>query len=160
MLSDDADAELATDIAHEFPSDLEEVTKILLRIYQADAQLVPRILRLADLEIDSNSRNNRSAAILFRGNTILTKSVELYLRLIGSEYLDASIGEAIRRICAEKVEIEIDPMKLKPGTKDKELQHNVQLLHDWTLTVWNSIYDAREKCPQCVASFLSSQSND
>ncbi|GAA5895937.1 hypothetical protein JCM6882_005564 [Rhodosporidiobolus microsporus] len=147
LLSDDSDAELASDIAHEFPSDLEEVTKILLRIYQADAQLVPRLLRLADLEVDNNSRNNRSAAILFRGNTILTKSVELYLRLIGAEYLDASIGEPIRRICAEKVEIEIDPMKLKPGYKEKELQANIHLLQDWALTVWNSIYDAREKCP-------------
>ncbi|BGP16446.1 hypothetical protein JCM10213_003998 [Rhodosporidiobolus nylandii] len=148
LLSDDSDAELATDIAHEFPADLEEVTKILLRIYQADAQLVPRLLRLADLEIDSNSRNNRSAAILFRGNTILTKSVELYLRLIGAEYLDASIGEPIRRICAEKVEIEIDPMKFKGGSyKEKELQANIHALHEWTMTVWNSIYDAREKCP-------------
>ncbi|GAA6001399.1 hypothetical protein JCM10207_006649 [Rhodosporidiobolus poonsookiae] len=147
LLSEDGDAELATDIAHEFPSDLEEVTKILLRIYQADAQLVPRLLRLADLEVDGNNRNNRSTAILFRGNTILTKSVELYLRLIGAEYLDASIGDAIRRICAEKVEIEIDPMKMKSGWKDKELQANIHLLHEWTLTVWNSIYDAREKCP-------------
>ncbi|GAA6028158.1 hypothetical protein JCM8097_006889 [Rhodosporidiobolus ruineniae] len=147
LLSEDADADLASDIAHEFPSDLEEVTKILLRIYQADAQLVPRLLRLADLEVDNNSRQNRSAAILFRGNTILTKSVELYLRLIGSEYLDASIGEPIRRICAERVEIEIDPMKLKPGWKEKELQANIHALHEWTLTVWNSIYDAREKCP-------------
>ncbi|BGP40339.1 hypothetical protein JCM10449v2_004300 [Rhodotorula kratochvilovae] len=147
LLADDADAELATDIAHEFPSDLEEVTKILLRIYQAEAILLPRILRLADLEVDNNARSQRSAAILFRGNTILTKSVELYLRLIGAEYLDASIGETIRRICAEKVEIEIDPMKLKPGTRDKELQANVHLLHEWTLTLWNSIYDAREKCP-------------
>ncbi|GAA5850625.1 hypothetical protein JCM8547_001934 [Rhodosporidiobolus lusitaniae] len=147
LLSDDADAELASDIAHEFPSDLEEVTKILLRIYQADSQLVMRLLRLADVEVDGNARNNRSAAILFRGNTILTKSVELYLRLIGAEYLDASIGEPIRRICAEKVEIEIDPMKMKSGWKEKELQANIHALHDWTLTVWNSIYDAREKCP-------------
>lgn len=118
-----------------------------MRIYQAESILLPRILRLADIEVDNNARSQRSAAILFRGNTILTKSVELYLRLIGAEYLDASIGEPIRRICAEKVEIEIDPMKLKPGTKDKELQANVHALHEWTLTLWNSIYDAREKCP-------------
>ncbi|GAA6054276.1 hypothetical protein JCM3770_005155 [Rhodotorula araucariae] len=147
FLTGDTDADLATDIAHEFPSDLEEVTKILMRIYQAEAVLLPRILRLADLEVDNNARSQRSAAILFRGNTILTKSVELYLRLVGAEYLDASVGETIRRICAEKVEIEIDPIKLKPGTRDKELQANVTLLHEWTLTLWNSIYAAREKCP-------------
>ncbi|GAA5833590.1 hypothetical protein JCM9279_001570 [Rhodotorula babjevae] len=147
LLSDDADADLATDIAHEFPSDLEEVTKTLMRIYQAESVLLSRILRLADLEVDHNSLSQRSAAILFRGNTILTKSVELYLRLTGAEYLDASIGEVIRRIVAEKVEIEIDPMKLRPGTKDKELQANVHLLREWALTLFNAIYDARERCP-------------
>ncbi|GAA5895340.1 hypothetical protein JCM8208_005983 [Rhodotorula glutinis] len=147
LLSDDADADLATDIAHEFPSDLEEVTKTLMRIYQAESVLLSRILRLADLEVDHNALSQRSAAILFRGNTILTKSVELYLRLTGAEYLDASIGEVIRRIVAEKVEIEIDPMKLRPGTKDKELQSNVHLLREWALTLFNAIYDAREKCP-------------
>jgi len=150
LLSDDADADLATDIAHEFPSDLEEVTKTLMRIYQAESVLLSRILRLADLEVDHNALSQRSAAILFRGNSILTKSVELYLRLTGAEYLDASIGEVIRRIVAEKVEIEIDPMKLRPGTKDKELQSNVHLLREWALTLFNAIYDAREKCPQCV----------
>ncbi|BGP08329.1 hypothetical protein JCM10049v2_004176 [Rhodotorula toruloides] len=147
LLTDDPEADLASEIAHEFPADLEEVTRILLRVYSAKSLLLPRVLRLADLEIDSNARNNRSAAILFRGNTILTKTIELYLRLIGAEYLDASIGNVIRRICADKVEIEIDPMKVKPGTKDKDLLANTHALHEWTLTLWNSIYDAREKCP-------------
>ncbi|GAA5894034.1 uncharacterized protein JCM6883_003702 [Sporobolomyces salmoneus] len=148
LLTDDIDAELAVDIAQEFPSELEELTSILLRIYQAESLLIPRVLRLADLEIDSNNRLNRSTAILFRGNTILTKSVELYLRLIGAEYLEASIGETIRKIIKDKVEIEIDPMKLKSGYKDKELLSNVHALHEWTTTLWNSIYDARERCPQ------------
>ncbi|GAA5962361.1 hypothetical protein JCM3765_002955 [Sporobolomyces pararoseus] len=148
LLTDDLDAELAVDIAQEFPSELEEVTGILLRIYQAESLLVPRLLRLADLEIDNNNRLNRSSAILFRGNTILTKSVELYLRLIGAEYLEASIGETIRKIIKDKVEIEIDPSKLKSGYKDKELLANVHALHEWTTTLWNSIYDARERCPQ------------
>ncbi|GEM09828.1 ras GTPase-activating protein 1 [Rhodotorula toruloides] len=147
LLTDDPEADLASDIALEFPADLEEVTCILLRVYSAKSLLLPRVLRLADLEIDINARNNRSAAILFRGNTILTKTIELYLRLIGAEYLDASIGNVIRRICADKVEIEIDPMKVKPGTKEKDLLANTHALHEWTLALWNSIYDAREKCP-------------
>ena len=133
---------MAVDISQEFPSELEELTSILLRIYQAESVLLPRLLRLADLEIDSNNRLNRSTAILFRGNTVLTKSVELYLRLIGAEYLEASIGETIRKIIKDKVEIEIDPMKLKSGYKDKELLANVHALHEWTTTRWNSIYDA------------------
>lgn len=75
FLNDDTDAELATDIAHEFPTELEEVAKLLLHINQAEDQLLPRILRLAEMEIDGDLK---SAAILFRGNSLLTKSIELY----------------------------------------------------------------------------------
>lgn len=62
--------------------------------------------------------------------------------------MEASIGEPVRRLCAEKIEFEIDPMKMKPGTKEKELQNNVHALLEWSITVWNSIYDARHKCPE------------
>lgn len=145
LLDDDIDAELAIDIAHEFPTDLEEVTKILLRVYHAQNLLLPRILRLAELEIDGDTK---SSAILFRGNSILTKSVELYLRLIGTEYLEASIGSTITRLCDAKVEIEIDPSRMKVGTKDKELAQNVKELREWTEAIWQEIYNAREKCPK------------
>lgn len=145
LLDDDIDAELAIDIAHEFPTDLEEVTKILLRVYHAQNLLLPRILRLAEIEIDGDTK---SSAILFRGNSILTKSVELYLRLIGTEYLEASIGSTISRLCEAKVEIEIDPSRVKVGTKEKELAQNVKELREWTEAIWQEIYNAREKCPK------------
>ena len=148
LLNDDADAELASGIAHEFPADLEEVAKILLRIYQAETQLLPRILRLAEQEIDGDVK---SASILFRGNSILTKSVELYLRLVGAEYLELSIGEPVRRLCAEKVEIEIDPSKMKSGVREKDINNNVNTLREWTTEVWNRMYSAREKCPKCAS---------
>ncbi|KAK4702288.1 hypothetical protein P7C70_g3933, partial [Phenoliferia sp. Uapishka_3] len=147
LLTDDVDAALTTGIAHEFPADLEEVAKILLRIYQAESQLLPRILRLAEQEIDGDIK---SAAILFRGNSILTKSVELYLRLVGAEYLELSIGETVRKICADKVEIEIDPSRMKSGVKEKDIQNNVNHLREWTTEVWNRMYSAREKCPNEV----------
>lgn len=152
LLNNDADAELAKDLTQEFPGDLEEMSKLLLRIYQAENLLIPRILRLTELEIDGDLN---SAAILFRGNSVLTKSIELYLRLIGTEYLDVSIGEPIRRLCASKVDIEIDPSKMKPGLKDNELASNINELREWTTNVWNAIYDARERCPKFVVLVLS-----
>lgn len=147
LLNDDEDAQLTSDIAHEFPTDLEEVAKVLLRVYQAESQLLPRILRLIELEVDGDVK---SASILFRGNSILTKSVELYLRLVGAEYLDLSIGEPVRRLCHERVEIEIDPSRMKSGVREKDIANNVQALKEATMEVWKLIYAAREKCPKCV----------
>ncbi|KAK4054539.1 hypothetical protein OIV83_001033 [Microbotryomycetes sp. JL201] len=144
LLRDDCDAQLPQDIAHEFPSSLEELSRLLLRIYQADNLVLPRICKLVEIEVGSNTK---SAAILFRGNTVLTKMVELFMRLIGTEFLEAAIGEPVRRICKEQVAVEIDPAKMKAGTKDKEITHNLHELHEWCLVVWNAIYDARRQCP-------------
>lgn len=145
LLDDDPAAELALELAHEFSTELEDLSKLLVRIYKAQGCLIPRILRLAELEIDGDVS---SVAILFRQNSILTKSLEQYLRLVGAEYLEASIGEPVRRLCAEGIDLEIDPSRMKPGYKEKELNANIQGLKEWTMAVWTSIYDAREKCPR------------
>ncbi|KAM0791284.1 hypothetical protein ACM66B_005758 [Microbotryomycetes sp. NB124-2] len=144
LLRNDPEAQLPQDIAHEFPSSLEELSRLLLRIYQADNLVLSRIFKLIETEVGSNTK---SAAILFRGNTVLTKTIELYMRLVGSEFLEASIGEPVRRICKEQVAIEIDPAKMKTGVKEKEVMHNLHELHEWCIVVWNAIYDARQQCP-------------
>ncbi|KAK4056654.1 hypothetical protein OIO90_002206 [Microbotryomycetes sp. JL221] len=145
MMRDDTEAQLPQEIAHEFPSSLEELSRLLLRIYQADNLVLPRIFKLAETEVGTNTK---TAAILFRGNTVLTKTVELFMRLVGSEYLEASIGEPVRKICRDKVAIEIDPSKMKAGVKEKEITHNLHELHEWSIIFWNAIHDARSQCPE------------
>ncbi|SCZ88811.1 BZ3500_MvSof-1268-A1-R1_Chr2-1g04651 [Microbotryum saponariae] len=152
LLKEDEAAELVTDIASEFPTELEEIAKIMLNIYISQDLLLPRIFKLADLEVEKGAQ---SAAILFRGNSILTKVIEMYMRKIGVDYLEASIGEPIRKLYGDKVEIEIDPSRLKPGTKEKEIQANINELLQWAMTTWNSIYEARERCPQDLRQIFS-----
>lgn len=75
------------------------------------------------------------------------------MRLIGSDFLTVSLGDVVRRICVEQVEIEIDPAKFKGGVvKEKELQANMKLLKEWVTRLWNSIYDARQSCPKFVSA--------
>lgn len=126
--------------------DLEDVADILLRIYLARGTLPTRLQQMARNEIRDVGDTDRSSTTLFRGNTLLTKMLELYLRMIGSDYLEVSIGEVVRKICADKVEIEIDPSKAKG--KDKELAENIKLLQQWSTKVWESIYVTRHHCPQ------------
>lgn len=85
------------------------------------------------------------AAILFRGNSLFTKSVELYLRTVGSDFLESAIGRIVRKICDERVEIEIDPSKVADREKISE---NVRELQRWTSAVWEAIYNARHQCPR------------
>jgi hypothetical protein len=66
----------------------------------------------------------------------------------GKAFLEASVGDVIRKICTEKVSIEVDPAR--SGKNSKEIDKNVDLLLHWSAELWDSIYAARSECPQCV----------
>lgn len=85
---------------------------------------------------------------LFRGNTILTKIMELCMNWYGKAFLEASIGPVIRRLISEKVAIEVDPMRTTKGLKDVE--KNVEQLIYWCHEFWKQIYSVREECPPYV----------
>ena len=80
-----------------------------------------------------------------RGNTVFTKTVELYMSWYGVAFLEASIGSSIRRLCAEKVAIEVDPVRIGKG--GRAVEKNVELLVAWCQEFWDGIYDARRQCP-------------
>lgn len=82
---------------------------------------------------------------LFRGNTILTKIVELCMKWYGKAFLEASVGPVIRRLIAEKVAIEVDPMRTPKGAKEAE--KGLDLLIYWCQEFWKQIYSVREECP-------------
>lgn len=63
----------------------------------------------------------------------------------GKSFLEASVGRVIRRLCAEKVSIEVDPTKISRGSKD--LEKNVETLVYWCNEFWNQIYAVRGECP-------------
>lgn len=64
----------------------------------------------------------------------------------GQAFLEASIGPVIRRLCSEKVAIEIDPAR----SHKKNVEKQTELLTAWCQELWKSIYEARLSCPECV----------
>ena len=63
----------------------------------------------------------------------------------GKPFLESSVGSVIRRICIERVSIEVDPSKTPKPTRD--LERNADTLVSWCQELWNSIYRARSECP-------------
>ena len=62
----------------------------------------------------------------------------------GGAFLEASIGAVIRRLCTDKVAIEIDPAR----SHKKNVEKQTDLLVVWCQEFWKSIYDARKHCPE------------
>lgn len=84
------------------------------------------------------------ANLLFRGNTPLTKALELHMRRLGKEFLEAVLGERMRDIDESEPECEVDPNKLQ---SPEALQRNWRNLILLTESIWRSIYQGAHKCP-------------
>jgi hypothetical protein len=69
----------------------------------------------------------------------------------GKAFLEASIGSVIRRLCNDKVAIEVDPVRSK---NVKEVEKSVDLLVYWCREFWKQIFAVRGECPQYAFSFF------
>jgi hypothetical protein len=120
---------------------LKTLSTQLMSIAVAKNTLIEQIFEIADREVDGSPHSHNT---LFRGNTILTKTMELCMAWYGKAFLEASIGSVIRRLCNDKVAIEVDPVRSK-STKDVE--KSVDLLVYWCREFWKQIFAVRGECP-------------
>lgn len=72
--------------------------------------------------------------------------MELCMAWYGKPFLEASIGNVIRRLCNEKVAIEVDPVR--SGKSVKDVEKSVDQLIYWCREFWQQIYAVRGECPQ------------
>lgn len=156
LLSDLSDHDILYDIANNV-NDLEAAADLVLRTSLEQRTLQARLKQMIELEIDGDES---TANILFRGNTLLTKMIELYLRLVGSDFLFSALGDIVTALCKDDIEIEIDPSRLK--ARHRSLPENVAELNRWATSLWNSLYQARHKCPKFVplASYTCCDARD
>ncbi|KAK0208207.1 GTPase activating protein [Desarmillaria ectypa] len=114
----------------------------LLSIAVAKNNVVEQIREIAYREVDGTPSSHQT---LFRGNTTLTKVMELCMTWYGKAFLEASIGSVLRKLCQEKVAIEVDPVR--SGKSAKDIERNVDLLIAWCRKFWDQIYSVRGECP-------------
>jgi len=122
---------------------LKDTIDHVMAIAQAHDVLADNIMELANREVDGTHMTHNT---LFRGNTVFTKTMEKFMVIYGRTFLEASLGSVVRRLCAEKVAIEVDPNRTS-SSRQKGLDRNVEALLYWCGEFWNSIYEARHQCP-------------
>ncbi|PGH26566.1 hypothetical protein AJ80_01695 [Polytolypa hystricis UAMH7299] len=84
------------------------------------------------------------ANLLFRGNSILTKSLDLHMRRLGKEYLEETIGAKLRDIDESDPDCEIDPIRAQ---RPEDIERNWRNLAILTSNVWKSISNSASRCP-------------
>ncbi|KAK2747025.1 hypothetical protein FQN55_005294 [Onygenales sp. PD_40] len=82
--------------------------------------------------------------LLFRGNSLLTKALDLHMRRLGQEFLEETIGSQIRDIDESDPDCEIDPNRVQ---RPEDLERNWRNLIILTSSVWTSIAGSASRCP-------------
>ena len=66
------------------------------------------------------------------------------MKIRGQEFLDASVGTSIRKLCAERVIFDLDAIRNNKKSAERHSTNFVQ----WCKTFWDAIYEARTLCPK------------
>ena len=90
------------------------------------------------------SSRTHEALVLFRGNTLLSRALDSYMRRVGQSYLETTLRVKLQDIADADEECEVDPSKLEPGSNHKA---NWQRLIRITKEVWSFIRYSAFNCP-------------
>lgn len=91
------------------------------------------------------------ANLLFRGNSLLTQSLDYHMRRLGKEFLEDVLSEKIREINALNLDCEVDPSRVTHG---EDIGKNWAQLISLTKSIWESIAESANRCPPELRQIL------
>ncbi|XP_063683887.1 disabled homolog 2-interacting protein-like isoform X3 [Bolinopsis microptera] len=126
----------------------EDLANLLLHVlhdFQKARDFLEEIVML-DVE------KTEDPSLLFRGNSIATKAVDLYMKLIGSKYLKNTLGLFIRDVYDNAQEFEIDTTRIVAGEDFVTNQQNMRMKVD---KAWALILSSYPKFPPDLRELFS-----
>jgi len=92
-------------------------------------------------------KETEHVATLFRGNSLATKALDHFQKLVGTEYLNNTLAPFINAVVAdEKHSCEVDPMKLEKQ-EQANLDKNLAKLKEVINNVTNIIFKSKNSMP-------------
>uniref|UniRef100_A0A8C8RHE1 RAS protein activator like 1 n=1 Tax=Pelusios castaneus TaxID=367368 RepID=A0A8C8RHE1_9SAUR len=132
----------------------QDVATKLVKIFLGQGLAVPFLDYLALREVTKTTDPNT----LFRSNSLASKSMEQFMKVVGMPYLHEVLKPIITRIFEEKKYIELDPCKIelnrtrrisfKGSLSEAQVRESSrELLRGYLSDILESIVGSVEKCP-------------
>lgn len=126
----------------------------LVEVYASSGTIADRLINLIDAE--QKTWNKAPLELLFRSHSLVTRCLEKFQRLHCQHWLDASIGDLVRRICEERITVDSDAVQAGEGGATLAMNSkDADTLHSWVVAIWESIYVNRQKCPKDLQKVLT-----
>ena len=125
----------------------EELSTALMNIFHSE-DMAEDVL--ADIVVDEIS-SVENEHLTFRGNSIATKAMESYIKLVGQKYLQDTLHSVLAEIIHSEMDLEIDPVKVT-SMGSTAAAAEALTLHRTNLTrvvrqVWNRIANSHALFP-------------
>jgi len=119
----------------------EDYAKNVVNVLMIRGTPIEGIKTLISEEIKSTDEAN----VIFRGNSLATKTLDIYMKIIGSDYLFNTLSGVIRDVFKSKESCEIDPLKVEKGQLELKKNRRRLLIH--LKAFWEAIHQSVDKCP-------------
>ncbi|NIG61012.1 RAS protein activator like-3 [Pontoporia blainvillei] len=93
----------------------------MVRVLRATGRAQALVTDLGTAEL---ARSGGREALLFRENTLATKAIDEYMKLVAQDYLQKTLGQVVRRLCASTEDCEVNPSKCPASELP---QHQIRL---------------------------------
>jgi hypothetical protein len=120
----------------------DSFSEALLKIFDVDQDALRLVRQLTDYEISTT----KDPDIIFRGNTVVTKSLDALMRLSGAVFRVAVLSPVLFGLCGEKnaKSMELDPSRIEKGdTVEKNLARLISVCS----AVLDHIFRSVDDCP-------------
>ncbi|TRY92874.1 hypothetical protein DNTS_029150 [Danionella cerebrum] len=131
----------------------EELAGALVHVLQSIGKAKEFLIDLGSAEVQRLGENE---ALIFRENTLATKAIDEYMKLVGQKYLIDTLGDFIARLYCGGDSCEVDPLKCSPA----DLPINQRHLKETCEDVVKRITDMEESFPAELKEIFSSWVSD
>lgn len=120
--------------------DKSTAARCLVQIFDGNLESLRLVQELTALEI----QNTDDPSIIFRGNTLITKSMDFFMKFAGGSYLRLVLGPIVTEINNLKLSYEVDPLKISNG---EDVNKNMTKLIELCQRFLTRIFDSVSRCP-------------